>query len=230
MKQESGEAFKVSAVIPAFSEEKTIAKVVKGCLHYVDEVLVVDDGSTDDTSVNAAAAGARVIKLPRNMGVLKATERGLHEAKGDIIVTLDADGQHDPSEIPDLIQLILEGKADLVMGRRPSFPHLSEQIIAWLTSFRAPVSDASTGFRAVKGSIARKMRLHGVCLCGTFVLEACRLGARVMEVPVTIKEREQGKRRIQTRHVKQFFILLWDVLWFKETVLDDQVSDRRFRK
>lgn len=200
----------VSAVIPAYNEEKTIEAVVKGALGYVDEVIVVDDGSTDDTARIAEAAGAKVLKQA-NAGVLKATERGLREATGDVIVTLDADGQHDPSEIPVLVEPILGGEADLVMGVRPELPYMSERVLTWLTSMRAPVGDASTGFRAVRRDVAGEMRLHGACLCGTFVLEARRRGARVAGVPVSIKERE-GERRIQTRHFRQFFTVLWDVL------------------
>ncbi len=200
----------VSAVIPAYNEEKTIEAVVKGALSHVDEVLVVDDGSTDDTARIAEEAGAKVLRQ-QNAGVLKATELGLREATCDIIVTLDADGQHDPSEIPSLIEPILRGGADLVMGIRPELPYLSERILTSLTSIRVPIGDASTGFRAVRREIAREMSLHGACLCGTFVLEAHRHGARVAGVPISIKERE-GERRIQTRHLRQFFTVLWDVL------------------
>lgn len=200
----------VSAVIPAYNEEKTIEAVVEGALRYVDEVIVVDDGSEDDTARIAEEAGARVLKQ-RNAGVLRATERGLGEATGDVIVTLDADGQHDPSEIPRLVEPILRGDADLVMGVRPELPYLSERVLTWLTSMRVPIGDASTGFRAVRRGIAGEMRLHGACLCGTFVLEAHRRGARVTGVPVSIKERE-GERRIQTRHFRQSFTVLWDVI------------------
>ncbi len=156
--------FSVSVIIPAFSEEKTIASVVKGCIPFADEVLVVNDGSTDDTMINARGAGAHVIELEHNMGVMKAIQRGLKEASGDIIVTLDADGQHDPTEIPRLLHPILEGKADLVMGERPSFPHLSEKILTLLTSLRVPCKDVSTGFRAIKRDIVEQMVLQGsVC-------------------------------------------------------------------
>jgi glycosyltransferase involved in cell wall biosynthesis len=203
----------VSAVIPAYFEEKTIASVVERCLPYVDEVLVVNDGSTDDTSINATEAGARVIEQPHNMGVLKTIRRGMREATGDIIVTLDADGQHDPAEIPQLIKPIINGEADLVMGARPSFPYWSEWFLTWLTSQRVPVADAATGFRAIRREFAAEMEVYGECTCGTFVLEAARLGARVTSVHISIRERE-GERRIQTRHFRQFFIVLWDVVRF----------------
>ncbi|HEX9914638.1 MAG TPA: glycosyltransferase family 2 protein [Candidatus Bathyarchaeia archaeon] len=214
MSTETDEKPKVSAVIPAYYEEKTIGEVVQMCLHHVDEVLVVDDGSGDDTAVNAEAAGARVIRLPRNMGVLKAVEAGLHEAKGNIIVTLDADGQHNPKDIPKLIQPIIDGEADLVMGVRPSFPHISERAITWVTNLRVKVGDTSTGFRAIRRETAAKLRLHGSCLCGTFVLEAARNGARVKGIPVNVAERKHGRRRIQTRHIRQLLYVAWDVIRF----------------
>jgi glycosyltransferase involved in cell wall biosynthesis len=204
----------VSIVIPAYSEEKTIGTIVQRSLPYAGEVLVVNDGSTDDTVAKANEAGARVIELPENRGVLVATQVGLVEASGDIVVTIDADGQHDPAEIPTLIAPILSGDADLVMGVRPSFPYLSEKILTWLTSLRAPVGDAATGFRAVRKEIAKKMVLHGRCMCGTFVLEGVKHGARVSSVPISIKEREYGERRIQSEHFAQFFIVLRDVLGF----------------
>ncbi len=210
---EVGTKLSVSAVIPAYCEEKTIASVVERCLPFVDEVIVVNDGSTDDTSITARNAGAHVIEQSTNMGVIYAIRRGLREATGDIIVTLDADGQHDPAEIPMLIQPILDDEADLVMGARPSFPYLSEKLLTWLTSLRVPCRDASTGFRALRRSIAEKMEVYGVCTCGTFVLEAARLGARVTSVPISIHERD-GPRRVQTRHLQQFFIVLWDVVRF----------------
>ena len=204
----------VSVVIPAYFEEKSIGEIVQRCTPFADEVLVVNDGSTDDTSKNAREAGARVIDLPKNLGVLGATQTGLHEASGDIIVTLDADGQHDPSEIPEIIEPILKGEAELVMGIRPSFPYFSEKLLTWLTSLKAPVGDASTGFRAVTKDVARKMELHGRCMCGTFVLEAVKHGARASSIPISIKDREHGNRRIQSEHFAQFFIILKDILGF----------------
>ena len=204
---------KVSVVLPAYFEEKTIGLIVEKCLPFVDEVIVINDGSTDDTSILARGAGAHVIENECNMGVLNAIRRGFREASGDILVTLDADGQHDPKEIPKLIQPILDNEADLVMGARPSFPYWSEWFLTWLTSLRVPCEDASTGFRAIRKEYAEKMRLYGECTCGTFVLEAARLGARVKSVPISIRERE-GPRRIQTRHLRQFLFVLGDVMRF----------------
>lgn len=201
----------ISAIIPAFNEEKTIDDVVRRTLSYVDEVVIVDDGSTDNTATVASKAGAAVIRHQRNRGVLAAVAGGLKEAKGEILLTLDADGQHNPADIPLLVEPILEDRADLVLGSRQAPPHFSERLITALTRLKVECTDASTGFRAIRRILAEKMKLHGSCLCGTFLLEAHRLGARVEEVPITIQERREGKRRIQTRHIKQLFYVLYDL-------------------
>ncbi len=198
---------KVSAVIPAYNEEETIGEVVGKTLRYVDEVIVVDDGSLDETAERAYEAGARVVKLGENRGILQATVRGFREADGEIIVTLDADGQHNPDEIPRLLEPILRDEADLVLGRRPRLPHLSERILTYLTGLKVPVQDASTGFRALRRWVAEGMKLKGSCLCGILILEAHRIGARITEVPISIKER-RGERHIKTRHIKQLFHVL----------------------
>ena len=202
----------ISAVIPAFNEEGTVGDIVRRALNYVDEVVVVDDGSTDGTSEVAADAGAEVVKHRRNIGVLKAVGSGFERARGEILITLDADGQHDPADIPRLIEPILNNQADLVMGRRPSLPHFSERIITALTRLRVDCGDASTGFRAIRRRIAEEMKPHGSCLCGTFILEANRLGARIAEVPITIEKRREGGRRIRTRHLKQIFHVLYELI------------------
>jgi glycosyltransferase involved in cell wall biosynthesis len=204
----------ISAIIPAYSEEKTIGNIVKHTFSHVDEVIVVDDGSIDDTYFVALNAGAKVIRHPVNQGLLSAIKTGFSNAMGDIIVTLDADGQHDPSEIPLIIKPILDDIADMVIGVRPSFPYYSEKILTFLTNQIVDIDDACSGFRAVRREIVDKMELHGVCLCGTFILEGYHRKARIKGVPITIRERKNGERRIKSEHFKQFFIVLWDLLRF----------------
>lgn len=204
---------KVSAVIPAYNEEETIGEVVERTLRYVDEVIVVDDGSLDKTADKAHEAGARVVKLGENRGILEATVRGFREADGEIIITIDADGQHNPDEIPRLLEPILRDEADLVLGRRPRLPHLSERILAYLTGLKVPVHDVSTGFRALRRWVVEGMKLKGSCLCGILILEAHRIGARITEVPISIRER-RGERRIKTRHIRQLFHILLHLMRF----------------
>lgn len=112
---------KVLAVIPCFNEQQFIGGVVSKARRYVDQVIVIDDGSTDDTARVAQAAGAEVIRHETRKGAGAATKSGFQAAKEsntDILVTLDGDGQHNPDDIPKLLAPILNNEADLVIGSR----------------------------------------------------------------------------------------------------------------
>ncbi len=126
--------FKTSVVIPAYNEAASLRNVIVECKRFCDEIIVVDDGSTDDTAETAESSGAIVVRYEKNLGVTKATESGFEAAHGDIIVTMDADGQHFPSDIPKLIKPISKGKADVVLGVRAPVPYRSERIISKLTN------------------------------------------------------------------------------------------------
>jgi len=204
---------RVSVVIPAYNEAMSIGNVIANCKAFCDEIIVVDDGSTDDTAEIAKKSGAVVVRNEKNLGVTKTTQVGFEQAHGDIIVTMDADGQHDPLNIPKLIEPLAEGKAEMALGVRSEIPHRSERIINALTNLSVKCSDAGTGFRAIKADLAKKMKLHGTCLCGTFVLGAHKRGARIAEIPVQTKPRIYGKRRVRTRHVRQFFYVLKDLVF-----------------
>src|SRR4030042_6886904 len=111
----------ITAVIPAFNEERTIGRVVRDAMKHVSEVVVVDDGSADATSQTAIGAGATVLRHSKNKGYGSALATGFQHFRNNganILVVLDGDGQHDPAEIPILIQPILEGLADIVTGSR----------------------------------------------------------------------------------------------------------------
>jgi len=202
---------RVSVVIPAYNEAETIGTVIEKAMKYADEIIVVDDGSTDKTGEIAAKKGAKVIRHKENRGYIEALRTGFEEATGDIIVTLDADGQHPPDEIPKLVEPILENKADLVLGAREELS-LSEKIITLLTNLKVKASDASTGYRAIKKEIAKSMKIKGKCTCGTFVLEAAKLGARITEIKIKTKPRETGKSRINKKHFIQTLIVLKELL------------------
>ena len=203
---------RTSLVIPALNEEETVGEVVSGALRYVDEVIVVDDGSTDRTSEVALAAGARVVRHGRNMGYYRALKTGFKMASGDVVLTMGADGQHDPADIPRVLEPIRKGEADLVLGVRRELPHFSERFIRALVSLYLRCSDASTGLMAIRKSLLDKMKLRGSCPCGTLILEAHALGARIAEVPIEVRPRLTGPRRMKTRHVLQTFYVLLELL------------------
>lgn len=193
-------------MIPAYNEEDRIGDVVRTAGRYVDEVVVIDDGSTDRTGEVARAAGARVIRQD-NAGYIAAIKRGFQEASGDVVVTMDADGEHRAQDIPRLVRPILDGEADLVLGRRPEIARFSERFLNWLTNFRVRVGDSGTGLRALRRELALRLELKGRCICGISVLEPVALGAQIAEVPVELMRAEKS-RRIAWFHLPQ----VWHVV------------------
>jgi len=198
----------LSVIIPAYNEAARIGPVVRSALGYADEVLVVDDGSADETAAVARSAGARVIRQD-NAGYTAAVKRGFREAQGEIVVTMDADGEHRAEDIPRLVRPILADKADLVLGRRPHIARSSERFLNWLTHLRVKVGDSGTGFRALRRELALKLELEGRCICGTSVLEPAALGARIAEVPIELMQVEKP-RRIAWFHLPQvWYVVKW---------------------
>lgn len=199
----------ISVVIPAYNEAQRIAEVVKKAGNYAEEVLVIDDRSLDGTAQVAAEAGVRVIENKGEKGYIDSVKTGFREAKGNIIITLDADGEHNPDEIPLMIQPILEEKADMVIGKREKIPRLSERLISLLTRLKTGIVDSGSGYRAIEKGLALRLNLNGKCICGLSVLEAWQLGAKIMEVPITINNIDK-KRKIAWHHLFQLpCVLKW---------------------
>ena len=148
----------VTILIPAFNEGRGIRAVVEGVRAVGPEwdVLVIDDGSTDETQAEAAAGGARVIRHPYNIGNGAAIKTGLRGATGDIVVMLDADGQHDPADIPRLLEPL--STHDLVVGARTKdsdqsrYRTLGNRVLIavaqWISE--STIADLTSGFRAVR--------------------------------------------------------------------------------
>ncbi len=183
---------KITAIIPAYNEANRITKVIRSTAPYVDEILVVDDGSSDHTFNVAKTEGVKIIRQ-NHAGYIVALKKGFSESKNEILVTIDADGEHPSSEIPNLIAPIFSGKADLVLGKRNKIPRLSERLITLLTNVKYKTEDACTGFRAIRRSLAIQLRLKGKCTCGTLIIEAQNLGARIVDVPITVSEIDKSR-------------------------------------
>ena len=188
---------KIVACMPAYNEEKTIAKIILLTQKHVDQVLVCDDGSTDLTAEIAEKMGATVISHKENMGkgaALRTLFKKAIEEQADIIVTLDSDGQHDPTEIPKLIEPILAGKADITIGHRlqskemPLYRRIGNKLLTALLrkAAKAPVLDTQSGFRAYsrKALQAITIDIDTMAVDSHIIVEATRKGLRVKEVPV----------------------------------------------
>ena len=191
---------KIVAAIPAFNEETTIAKVIARAMDHVDEVLVVDDGSQDDTSLIAGKLGAVVLKHEKNLGKGAAIRDCFDWARrngADVLVTLDGDGQHDPSRIPALVGALQKSEADVVIGSRmarpPDMPKhrwMGVRMLDHATQVKVGdrVVDAQSGFRAYsrKAIEALVAAEYGMGVDSEIVMRADKAGMRIIEVPIEV--------------------------------------------
>jgi glycosyltransferase involved in cell wall biosynthesis len=182
------------AVIPALNEEKTLAAVVDAAKKHVDEVIVVDDASSDRTASVAREKGATVISHAIRGGYDKTIGDGFELAvanKADIVLTLDADGQHLPSDIPRLVQPIEKGEADIVVGRRTRHARISETLFAGIAKAVLGIEDPLCGFKAYDVRVYRAIgHFDTVSSVGTQLLfSAKRKGYRLVQVDIGLKTR-----------------------------------------
>jgi len=196
----------VTVVVPAYNEGERIGPVVRE-LTQMYRVLVVDDGSTDNTASEAENAGATVLRQPQNTGYVAALKRGFQAVTSEVVVTFDADGEHRPDDIERVVRPVIEDRMDLVLGARTTIPRPSERILSRLTQLKVDITDSGTGLRALRIGLARDLDLDTACTCGTFVLEAAGEGARIGEVPIETRT-VQKPRGIAWQHGKQLIHVL----------------------
>ena len=210
------EDYSVSVIIPVFNEELTIGDVITRTRNTLEkikipyEVLVIDDGSVDRSLEISKSKEANVLR-GTHQGKGHAIRSGFKRAKGNILVTLDADGSHKPEEIPLVLQCIIENKADFVIGSRffnaevnkakiPRVNRLGNRVfnslIGLLTGMK--ISDSQSGFRAIKSAVIEEMTLNsrGYELESEMLVKALKMGVRVVEVPISFEQRTVGKSRL----------------------------------
>lgn len=200
---------KIIAGIPAYNEEKFIGKVIKETKKYVSQVIVVNDGSTDKTATIAQREGALVINHKNNKGKGIAVNKlfyKLRDIKADILVLLDADGQHQPKEIPSLIKPIINNKADIVIGSRflniknfiPSYRKIGLYILTLLTNFGSniKVTDSQSGFRAFSKKAINNLyfKEKGLAVESEMQFLAKKNKLIMLEIPITTLYEERAKR------------------------------------
>jgi len=185
----------ITAVIPAYNEEKTITWIVEEAKKYVDKVIVIDDASTDDTRKLARKAGAILIVHNQNQGLGTSLRDGFKKALeigSDIIITLDADGQHDPNDIPKFIEKINEGY-DFVLGERdlrkyPLIKKIGNLFLNFATNFISgtDLADTESGFRAFTRNALEKLYLKAdrYQIAVEIVFEVGRNKLKATNVPI----------------------------------------------
>lgn len=214
--------FSISVVIPAFNEGPRVGGVIQAVRRQLPdaEVIVVDDASRDDTAEQAAAAGAHVIRRPHNVGNGAGVKTGVRAATGDVIIVIDADGQHNPEDIPRLLAHI--GPYDMVVATRPDRTS-HENLLRWAGNSAlnalgtyltgVPMRDLTSGFRAARRDVMLEF-LH--LLPNQFgwpmtsALALAKAGYHVRFEPVTMRKRQGGQstQKLFKNGVRNILIIL----------------------
>ena len=193
---------KITVGIPAYNEEKTIAKIIVKLKKTVDQIIVCDDGSTDSTSEIAESLGATVVKHAKNSGygmAIRSIFLKSREINADILVTLDADGQHKIEDINKIIKPVVDGEADISIGSRflkednntPGYRKLGVKIITKVTnsSLSEKITDAQSGFRAYNNKVLQSLTPadSGMGISTEILIKSSNLGLKIVEVPTEIQ-------------------------------------------
>lgn len=216
---------KISVVLPTKNEADGIARMIKKVRVFADEVLVVDGHSTDKTRENAKSGGARVI-LDGGRGKGDGIKTAIKKADHEIIVFIDADGSHNPRDIPKLVKPIKNGKADLVVGSRAKggsdevkmnfeglFRQLGSELAVIIINYRwrADLTDVQNGFRAIRRETALELDLEsdGFEIEEEMVIKSLKKGKRVVEVPSHEYKRRWGVSKLATSQAWRFALRLF---------------------
>lgn len=216
----------IIAGIPAYNEEKAIAKVILLAKRHADVVIVCDDGSSDLTADIAENLGVKVLRHSKNMGkgaALKSLFRASREIGADVLVTLDGDGQHDPNEIPELIPPILDNQADIVIGSRinhrsemPVYRKIGNGVLDFFTNAgsKNKVLDTQSGFRAYSRRAIQEIDITemGLGVDSQILLDAEESKLRVIERVVTCSYEGQTSKRNPIVHAADVLVSILTVI------------------
>ena len=201
-------ALKVVAAIPCYNEERFIGSVVAKAKKYVDTVVVIDDGSTDDSAEIAERVGA-IVRRSEHRGYGAAIGSALEAGRdvgADILVTIDGDGQHDAADIPRLIEPILGGEADVVVGSRflgkertaPLYRRVGQRVLTVASNLASgqKVSDSQSGYRAYSARALEELVVSegGMSVSSQLQFAIQRASLRIAEIPIGVSYADEAKR------------------------------------
>jgi len=228
----------VSIIIPVYNEEKSIIDLIERLPNtHIYEIILVDDGSTDNSFNLIKKLGKnhiKIIKHERNKGYGEAILTGFKYAKGEIIVTMDSDGQHNPEEIPKLIKPIIKNRADLVIGSRylgkcsykvPIYIRIGEYFIkiCFLTIFHQIVGNNQSGFRAFKKEnikLLKDMKYNGMGFTTELLFKFALSGFKILEIPINLNSRKYGRSYVNLIRLIKSIIVCISIYYLKKNSLD----------
>jgi glycosyltransferase involved in cell wall biosynthesis len=218
--------------IPAYNEAQSIREVIMKAKKYASKIIVYDDGSTDNTYEIANNAGADVIIrdcVNRGYGAaIKALFLAAKERDADIMVTLDSDGQHDPDQIPRVVEPILNEESDIAIGSRflaqpdkhnvPKYRYAGIKTITRITQYASygDITDAQSGFRAYGKRALSSIKLSekGMSVSTEILLKASERDLIIKEVPITIKYQDKGIKTSTHNPLKHGIGVLYSIVQF----------------
>lgn len=229
-----------AVVIPAYNSERTIGDVLKRVKQIIPEnhIIVVNDGSHDQTVRFCEVAGVQVLSYPQNQGKGAALKRGFLkclESDYDGIITLDADGQHPPELIPNLIECFKMNSADIVIGSRmaslknmPFSRILSNKMTSWLISRRIqqPVEDSQCGFRLIRRAVIENLQLNlkKFDFESEIIIKAGLAGYQICSVPIATIYNNYGSSINHVTDTFRFIKLFWRSLFWSSKLLNKKTN------
>ncbi len=213
----------ITIIIPAYREGRAIFGIIEETRRVMDtmgrscEILVIDDGSDDETATEARRAGAHVLSHPYNIGNGAAVKTGIRNARGDILVTLDGDGQHEPGDIPRLVEMM--DTYDMAVGARRNDSRQSvlrrtaNRLYSRFATYmcRRRIEDLTSGFRVIKTDIARQfvsLLPNTFSYPTTITMAVVRSGYSLVYVPVTTHRRVGTSKIRPLRDGSRFFLII----------------------
>jgi glycosyltransferase involved in cell wall biosynthesis len=228
---------KISLIVPAFNEEEGIGQVIEEYYPYVDEMVIIDNGSWDKTSETVNRYRDDKVKLSRheiNQGKVGGLMTGLKKATGDVIVFTDADCTYPARYIPDFVKELEQG-ADLVLGTRmvtgdniPLFNRLGNSFFSILATFISgkSITDGQTGFRAFKRSMYESLHVSAKSLEFEIkmTVRAAKLGYTIVEIPIEYRKRVGESKLHSVRGGYRMFRALLSIAWYETSPLGKMIS------
>ncbi len=242
----------ISIIIPLYNEERSIKNVLNRIPnHNLREIILIDDGSTDNSVKKVEELNnikIKIIKHGKNLGYGAAILTGFKNTTGDIIITMDSDGQHNPEEITRLILPIIKNQADIVLGSRylgnsnykiPLYTRIGEFIVKkylWAL-YRQKIGNNQSGFRAYSKKTSKlfeNMIFSKFGLCTEILFEAAHNNLRIAEIPITLNQREFGSSYVNLVKILVSISLCFLIYGLKKfnikKIVPHQIFDKKYNK